>query len=170
MADLIPVNHDHGIAESVSHQYLTFSLAGDVYGFDILRVKEIRGWGKVRELPNTPDYIKGVLDMRGTIVPIVDLRIRFSLSHVEYTPMTVVIVMSIQFEGNEYVIGVVVDAVSDVLDIKRSDIKPAPNFGTRVNMKFIDGMVMSGDDMVVLLDIDKLLNPEELSSLQDISS
>lgn len=152
-----------------NQQYLTFLLGDDIYGVDILRVQEVRGWTPVREIPNTPGYVKGVLDLRGTIVPIVDLRMRLSIEKVEYTPITVVIVLSIEVEKDNYVIGIVVDTVSDVLDVKKSDIKKAPNFGTKVETKFIDGMVMADAGMVVLVNIDKMLNPDELSALQDMT-
>ncbi len=150
-------------------QYLTFLLGDDIYGVDILRVQEVRGWTKVREIPNTPKYVKGVLDLRGTIVPIIDLRTRLSIEAVEYTPITVVIVLSIEVGDEKYVIGIVVDTVSDVLDVVKSEIKKAPNFGTKVETRFIDGMVMADAGMVVLMDIDKMLNPDELSALQDMA-
>jgi len=152
-----------------AQQYLTFLLGDDIYGVDILRVQEVRGWTKVREIPNTPKYVKGVLDLRGTIVPIIDLRIRLSIEAVEYTPITVVIVLAIEVDDEKYVIGIVVDTVSDVLDVVKSDIKKAPNFGTKVETKFIDGMVMAEAGMVVLMNIDKMLNPEELHALKDIA-
>lgn len=150
-------------------QYLTFLLGDDIYGVDILRVQEVRGWTKVREIPNTPEYVKGVLDLRGTIVPIIDLRTRLSIEAVEYTPITVVIVLSIEVGDEKYVIGIVVDTVSDVLDVVKSEIKKAPNFGAKVETRFIDGMVMADAGMVVLMDIDKMLNPDELSALQDMA-
>ena len=150
-------------------QYLTFLLGDDIYGVDILRVQEVRGWTKVREIPNTPEYVKGVLDLRGTIVPIIDLRVRLSIEEVEYTPITVVIVLAIDVNDEQYVIGIVVDTVSDVLDVVKSEIKKAPNFGSKVETKFINGMVMADAGMVVLMDIDKMLNPDELSALQDMA-
>lgn len=150
-------------------QYLTFLLGEDIYGVDILRVQEVRGWTKVREIPNTPAYVKGVLDLRGTIVPIIDLRIRLSLGEVEYTPITVVIVLAIKVGDENYTIGIVVDTVSDVLDVVKSEIKKSPNFGTKVETKFIEGMVMTASGMVVLMDIDKMLNPEELHVLKDMA-
>jgi purine-binding chemotaxis protein CheW len=152
-----------------AQQYLTFLLGEDIYGVDILRVQEVRGWTKVREIPNTPEYVKGVLDLRGTIVPIIDLRARLSIETVEYTPITVVIVLAIEIDDEKYVIGIVVDTVSDVLDVVKSEIKKAPSFGTKVETKFIDGMVMADAGMVVLMDIDKMLNPDELSALQHMA-
>ena len=156
-------------AVDVAQQYLTFLLGDDIYGVDILRVQEVRGWTKVREIPNTPEYVKGVLDLRGTIVPILDLRTRLSIEAVEYTPITVVIVLAIEVKDEQYIIGVVVDTVSDVLDVVKSEIKKAPNFGSKVETKFINGMVMADAGMVVLMDIDKMLNPDELSALQELA-
>lgn len=170
MSEFLNINNKSADEPVDTHQqYLTFLLGEDIYGVDILRVQEVRGWTKVREIPNTPDYVKGVLDLRGTIVPIIDLRMRLSIEKVEYTPITVVIVLSIEVGEDKYVIGVVVDTVSDVLDVQKSNIKKAPNFGTKVETKFIDGMVMADAGMVVLMNIDKMLNPEELSALQDMA-
>ena len=159
---------DEEVVDTIQ-QYLTFLLGDDIYGVDILRVQEVRGWTKVREIPNTPEYVKGVLDLRGTIVPIIDLRVRLSIEEVEYTPITVVIVLAIEVNDEQYVIGIVVDTVSDVLDVVKSEIKKAPNFGSKVETKFINGMVMADAGMVVLMDIDKMLNPDELSALQDMA-
>jgi purine-binding chemotaxis protein CheW len=109
-----------------------------------------------------PESIKGVLDLRGVIVPIIDLRTRFSVGNVEYTPTTVTIVLTIKVGDEEQVMGVVVDSVSDVLDISAQDLKAAPNLGTRVNIRFIKGIV-------VLLDVDKLMNPEELGLIESLT-
>ncbi|MDH5256581.1 MAG: chemotaxis protein CheW [Gammaproteobacteria bacterium] len=170
MSEFLKINDSVTEKEIVNHhQYLTFLLGDDIYGVDILRVQEVRGWTKVRKIPNTPDYVKGVLDLRGTIVPIVDLRVRLSLEQVEYSTITVVIVLSVEVKNENYVIGIVVDTVSDVLDVVETDIKKAPNFGTRVETKFISGMVMTDSGMIVLMDIDKMLNPDELTALKEIS-
>lgn len=170
MSEFLNINSKPGEDIIDTHQqYLTFLLGEDIYGVDILRVQEVRGWTKVREIPNTPAYVKGVLDLRGTIVPIIDLRMRLSIEEVEYSPITVVIVLSIEVGDEKYVIGVVVDTVSDVLDVDKDNIKKAPNFGTHIETKFIEGMVMADAGMVVLMNIDKMLNPDELSALQDIA-
>jgi purine-binding chemotaxis protein CheW len=150
-------------------EYLSFTLGGEDYGVDILRVQEIKGWEEVRPLPNTPDYIKGVLDLRGTIVPIIDLRSRFQLESVEYTPVTVTIVLSVQSEGKEHVMGVVVDGVSDVLNVATEDVRSAPNLGTHINTRYIRGMVTLGERMVILLDVDRLLSPEEMGTLEALA-
>lgn len=149
-------------------QYLSFTLGGEDYGVDILKVKEIRGWETVRQLPDTPEFVKGVLDLRGIIVPIIDLRIRFRLADCEYTPTTVIIVLAVDYEGDQRIMGAVVDGVSDVLDVKGKDIRKAPNLGTNINTRYIRGMVTLDERMVILLDADKLLNPQELGLPEEL--
>lgn len=152
-------------------QFLTFELAGEAYGIQILKVQEIRGWEPVRKIPNTPSFVKGALNLRGAIVPIIDLRERFHLEKVEYTPTTVVIVISIETEGNaSTVMGIVADAVSDVLDINLSEIRDAPNLGTKINTRYMRGMYVGKKNMVMLLDVDKMLNPEDFVGISELSS
>ncbi|MCK4864699.1 MAG: purine-binding chemotaxis protein CheW [Gammaproteobacteria bacterium] len=150
-------------------QFLTFILANEAYGVEILRVQEIKGWTPVTRIPNTPEYMQGVLNLRGTIVPIVDMRMRFNLEQIEYTPITVIIVLSVKSENGERVIGLVVDSVSDVIDVNATDIKATPNFGTTLNTEFIDGLATSNENMVMLLDVDKLLSVDEMTALAQIS-
>ena len=152
------------------NQFLSFTLGKDDYGVDILRVQEIRGWEEVRKIPNTPDYLKGVMNLRNTVVPIVDLRIRFGLTDIEYKPTTVIIVLSVELAGEQRVMGIVVDAVSDVVDVNSEDMKKVPSLGTAVDTKYINGMVMIGNRMVILLNTDKLLNPQELSALANVTA
>lgn len=148
-----------------AEQFLTFQLADEAYGVEILKVQEIRGWEPVRVIPNTPDFVKGALNLRGTVVPIIDLRERFGMPHVEYTPVTVVIVLYVENSENSYVVGIVADAVSDVLDIRLSDIKKAPDLGSQIDTRYMRGMYVSKQGMIMLLDIDNLLNPEEFVDL-----
>ena len=156
--------------QDVSGQYLSFTLGGDDYGVDILRVQEIRGWEELRPLPDTPDYVKGVLDLRGTIVPIIDLRIRLKMPTVEYHPTTVIIVLSVfDNDGKNHRVGAVVDAVSDVLNIEARDVKEAPSIACRINDRYINGMVTYQDRMVVLLDVDKLFKRDELGLLNNLT-
>ncbi len=151
-------------------QYLTFDLAGEMYGVEILRVQEIRGWETVREIPNTPDYIKGALNLRGEIVPIIDLRVRFMMENVEYTPVTVVIVLCVETEQGSAIMGIVADAVSDVLDVNLKDIKDKPNLGVKIDTQFIRGMYVTKDNMIMLLNVDKLLNPEQFEGISEVMS
>ncbi|MGR8929051.1 MAG: chemotaxis protein CheW [Gammaproteobacteria bacterium] len=158
-------------SEVPMEQFLTFELAGEAYGIEILKVQEIRGWEPVRKLPNTPEFVKGALNLRGAIVPIVDLRIRFNMERVEYTPITVVIVMCVQTQdGASTVMGIVADAVSDVLDIQSKEIKSPPRLGSKIDTRYIRGMYVGKKNMVMLLDVDKLLDPEEFGQISQLSA
>ena len=142
---------------SGSHQVLTFTLGEETYGVDILRVQEIRGWTPVTRIPQAPAHVLGVLNLRGSIVPIVDMRMRFRLARAEYTPLTVIIVLSVHSATGRRDFGVVVDGVSDVIDVARSDVKPAPDLGSQANIEFIQGLAAVAGRMVMLLDIDRLI-------------
>lgn len=155
--------HSQGEGE----QYLTFIMASEEYGVDILRVQEIRGWDSVTPIPNTPEYIKGVINLRGSIVPIVDLRQRFGLPNVEYGPTTVVIVLKIYSETSDRIMGIVVDAVSDVYNVSENDMSPPPDFGGVVSVDFVKGLTTVDEKMVILLDIDQLMNSEALDVTVD---
>lgn len=137
-------------------QYLTFMLAQEQYAVDILCVEEIRSWEQPTKIPNAPSYIKGVINMRGIIVPIVDLRLKFSIGEATYLETTVVIVLTYQTDDKSRTIGFVVDAVSDVLNVESSDIKPAPAFGGCVGQQFIDGLINSEQKVVTLLNVASL--------------
>jgi purine-binding chemotaxis protein CheW len=143
--------------DAASHQVLTFTLGEETYGVDILRVQEIRVYSTVTRIPQAPAHVLGVLNLRGSIVPIVDMRMRFSLDRAEYTPLTVIIVLSVESHAGRRDIGVVVDGVSDVIDVAAADIKPAPQLGEQVNTEFIEGLAAVSGRMVMLLDIDKLI-------------
>lgn len=145
-----------------SSQYLTFLLGGEEYGVDILRVQEIKGWDNVTQIPNTPEYIKGVINLRGAIVPIIDLRQRFNLEESPYGPTTVVIVLKVISNEKERTIGVVVDAVSDVYNIATEEMKPPPDFGD-IDIEFVNGLATIDDKMVITLNIDELLNTPGIS-------
>lgn len=159
----LAVKSEAGLMPALS-QYLTFTLGTEDYGVDILRVQEIRGWHAVTRVPNAPAHLLGVLNLRGTIVPIIDLRMRFGLQRIEYTPVTVIIVLSVKTGSGERVFGIVVDSVSDVLDVAAGDIKATPEFGAAVNTDFICGLATVGERMVMLLDIDRLLSSSELAA------
>lgn len=148
-----------------SGQYLIFQLADEEYGVDILKVQEIRGWSGVTRVPNMPAWVLGVLNLRGTVVPILDLRRRFALPPLELDASKVVVVLAIAGAQGRRVIGVVVDSVSDVLDIPAESIRPAPELGAAIRSGFIAAMATLGERTLVLLDVDKLLTVEELGSL-----
>ncbi|MDR2876624.1 MAG: chemotaxis protein CheW [Chromatiales bacterium] len=147
----------HAVLTTAGSQYLTFVLAGEEYGIDILRVQEIRGWTAVTPIPNTQEYVQGVLNLRGVVIPIIDLRRRLGMARIEYGTTTVIVVVNIISEGRRGVAGLVVDGVSDVYSVMEGEIKPTPEFGAAVDVKFIAGMAALGEKMVVLLDVDKLL-------------
>ena len=149
-----------GSPAAESHQVLTFVLGSETYGVDILRVQEIRGWSAVTKIPHAPAHVLGVLNLRGSIVPIVDLRMRFALERAEYTAITVIIVVSVNSRAGRRDFGVVVDGVSDVVDVNTAEVKPAPDLGSRSATDFIRGLVPVSDRMVVLLDIDRLISAE----------
>jgi purine-binding chemotaxis protein CheW len=140
-------------------QYLSFALGEEQYGIEILRVQEIKGYSGITPIPNTPAHIRGVMNLRGTVIPVVDLRAKFRQEPRAYDKFTVIIVVTV----GTHIIGLVVDAVSDVLDIARSEIRPAPELGHREDMRFISGMAHVGERLVVLLDIATLLAEDSLA-------
>ncbi len=152
-----------------SSQYLTFVLADEHYAVEILRVREIRGWSPVTRLPQSPAFLLGVLNLRGSIVPIIDLRVRLSLESVAYTSVTVTIVLAVESSRGKRNFGIVVDGVSDVLEVSPSDIQVPPEIGKGVNPEFITGLAAVADKMLMLLDIDQLLNEKELSAVVERS-
>ena len=142
-------------------EYLSFRLDATEFGVDILCVQEIMVWSPVTIIPNTPDYLKGVINLRGLIVPIVDLRERFNLGEVEYDETTVVIVLRTSVES-ETVVGIVVDAVSDVHKFSDKEIVDAPDFGQQIDSRFLLGMAPVDDRLILLLATNKLLDVDEL--------
>ncbi len=149
-----------------SEQLLTFILAGEEYGVDILRVQEIKGWDSVTPIPNTPKHILGVINLRGTIVPIVDLRLRFNLESIPYGPTTVVIVLKVKSEDHSRTMGIVVDGVSDVYNMAQDAMKAPPDFGSVISVDFVKGLATVGENMVIVLDIDHLLNSGDLAMME----
>lgn len=142
-------------------QYLTFTLGQEEYALEILKVQEIKGYSAVTPIPNTPRYIKGVMNLRGTIIPVVDLRSKFSMPEAEYNQFTVIVVVTV---GTK-IMGLVVDAVSDVLNIPKRDIQETPDFGGQVDARFISGMAKAGEKLVVLLDIERILGGDDMAAL-----
>ncbi|WP_224985075.1 chemotaxis protein CheW [Geomonas agri] len=139
-------------------EYLTFTLGGESYGIDILKVQEIRGYDCVTRIANTPAFIKGVINLRGVIVPIVDLRIKFNVGEVTYHEFTVVIIINVLNK----VVGIVVDGVSDVVALPAQSIKPAPELGASLDTRYITGLGTLNDEMLILVDIEKLIGSDEL--------
>ncbi|BFM16562.1 chemotaxis protein CheW [Maricurvus nonylphenolicus] len=150
-------------------QYLTFIMAGEEYGVDILCVQEIRGWESATPIPNAPAKIKGVINLRGTIVPLIDLRQCFGLDAIEYTAVTVVIVLKVATDNGSRIMGIIVDAVSDVYNLSDKDMKTAPDLGDSVNTDYIRGLVSVNEKMVILLEISRLLNMDEIPNLAEVT-
>jgi len=161
------LGQDSNEEEQVGVQYLTFLLNGEQYGLGILSVQEIRGWEPVTRVPNSPRYVKGVVNIRGNIVPVFDLRLRFGLPEEAYSDETVVIVVRAGKEGRERSMGLVVDAVSDVLVVQDEDISKTPQFGADVPTENIRGLVTDGEQMVMLLDLDSLVLRDPASPEHD---
>ncbi len=146
-------------------KYLTFSLANEEYGIGILKIKEIIGMMPITTVPQTPEFVKGVINLRGRVIPVLDLRSRFGMDPVDYTERTCIIVVEIAGGAGNVMIGVVVDSVSEVLSIKAEVIEETPSFGTKLSTDYILGMAKIGNSVKILLDIDKVLGADEISLL-----
>lgn len=141
------------------NEFLTFTLGEEEYGVDILKVQEIRGYDTVTKIPDAPDFIKGVINLRGTIVPVVDMRIKFKLGRAEYNEFTVMIILNIA----RRVVGMVVDGVSDVMQLQPEQIRPAPEFGAALNTRYITGLGTLDERMLILVDIEKLMSGADMA-------
>ncbi|MCP1440691.1 purine-binding chemotaxis protein CheW [Erwinia persicina] len=152
--------------ETVGQEFLVFTLGDEEYGIDILKVQEIRGYDQVTRIANTPAFIKGVTNLRGVIVPIIDLRIKFAQPDVVYNDNTVVIVLNLE----QRVVGIVVDGVSDVLSLTTDQIRPSPEFAVTMSTEYLTGLGALGERMLILVDIEKLLNSEEMALMDTLRS
>lgn len=159
---------DEGVQDA--EQYLTFIMADEEYGVDILSVKEIRNWDSATPIPKAPDHVRGVINLRGTIIPIIDLRQCFGMKAIEYGPLTVVLVLQVETDRGHRELGIVVDAVSDVYSLEHGQIKPAPDMGERINTAYIKGLASIEEKMVILLNIEKLLSQEDINNIADIQA
>ena len=158
-------------SETGEGQYLTFMLAGEEYAIDILKVQGIQGWDRITDIPNTPDFILGVINLRGTVVPIIDLRRRFKLESIPFGPMTVVIIVRVEDQATARTVGIVVDAVSEVYNLAAAQIRPAPDdFGAAVDTDFVKGLATVEEHMVILLDIDTLINAGILEVINEAAA
>jgi purine-binding chemotaxis protein CheW len=148
-------------------QYLTFMLDNEEYGIDILKVQDIRGWEQATRIPNTRDFMLGVINLRGSVVPIVDLRKRFELSDTVFSKITVMILVKVMHNDSPRTIGIVVDSVSEVYTIADENLNPAPDIGGAIGSSFVKGLATVDDKMIILLDIDRLIN---VGVLEDIDA
>ena len=147
-------------------KFLTFVLGDEEYGIEILKVREIMGIMEITPVPQTPDYMKGVINLRGNVIPIIDLRLKFAMPEVEHTKETCIIVA----EVGATQVGVIVDSVSEVTDIKGEDIEEAPSFGQGVDTNFIMGLGKTKKKIIILLDIERVLTTEELNMVEEITA
>jgi len=147
-------------------KYLTFSLADEEYGIGILKVKEIIGMIGITAVPQTPPHVKGVINLRGKVIPVIDLRLKFALPAMDYTERTCIIVIEISKDNGNILLGILVDSVSEVLNIKGGDIEDTPNFGTRLDTGYILGMAKSAGKIKILLDIDRVMNTDDMAALE----
>jgi purine-binding chemotaxis protein CheW len=149
-----------------SVQYLTFKLEDEVYATDIAQVREVLEYTRVTKVPRTPAYMRGVINLRGHVVPVLDLKLRFGMSRTEQTVNTCVIIVEVQIEGEKTIIGALADSVQEVIDMDASTIQPAPRIGTKLNTDFIQGMGKRDEQFVIILDIDKVFSIDELQSVK----
>jgi purine-binding chemotaxis protein CheW len=147
-------------------KYLTFTLAGEDYGIGILKVKEIIGMMAITSVPRTPDFVKGVINLRGKVIPVVDLRLKFNMGKIDYTERTCIIVVEIDTEKETILLGIVVDSVSEVLNIQADEIEDSPAFGTHLDTDYILGLAKTDTGVKILLNIDKVLSNTEISAIE----
>ncbi|MCP3940872.1 MAG: purine-binding chemotaxis protein CheW [Desulfobacteraceae bacterium] len=160
------INHTLKTTTIKTGKYLTFLLKKEEYGLGILKVKEIIGMIAITSIPKTPKFIKGVVNLRGKVIPVIDLRLKFDMESIDYSDRTCIIVVEIDSESGTVLIGIVVDAVSEVLNIKEEEIEETPTFGTKLDTDYILGMAKMEGRVKILLDIDKVLNADEIATLK----
>ena len=169
MADIKSMNAARGRAqeaEAAGQEFLVFALGSEEYGIDILKVQEIRGYDTVTRIANAPEFVKGVINLRGIIVPIVDMRIKFNLGRVEYDHQTVVIILNVASR----VVGMVVDGVSDVLTLAQEQVMPAPEFGGTLATEYLTGLGTVDGRMLILMDIEKLMTSREMELIDSVAA
>ena len=157
-----------GITETV--QYLTFKMADEIFAFDVAKVREILELISITKVPQTPEFMRGVINLRGSVVPVIDLRLNFGMQCTENTVNTCIIVVEVNLNGEPIVLGVLADSVQEVVEMEPDLIEPPPRLGTRLNTEFIKGMGKVDNDFVMILDIDKVFSADELVDLQGGSS
>ncbi len=146
-------------------QYLTFKLEDEIYATDIAQVREVLEYTRVTKVPRTPDYMRGVINLRGHVVPVLDLKLRFGMQRTEQTVNTCIIIVEVHLDGENTVIGALADSVQEVIELDPTQIEPAPRIGTRLNTEFIRGMGKRDEQFVIILDIEKVFSAEELADV-----
>jgi len=173
MAGNVTEQRTHGAGGSIQDlagKYLTFQLGHEVYGLEILKVQEIIGMMNVTSVPRTPSFVRGVINLRGKVIPVIDLRTKFQMETKEDTERTCIIVVQVASSGQTVTMGIIVDEVSEVLDIRAEQIEPAPTFGAAVDTDFILAMGKIGQKVVMLLDADKVLTTGELGAMAGVTA
>jgi purine-binding chemotaxis protein CheW len=152
------------------NQYLTFRLDDEVFGLVISKVREVLDFTSVTQVPQTPDYMRGVINLRGSVVPVMDLRVTFDMTQAKDTVNTCIIITEIELDGETTILGALVDSVQEVMDLEPEQIEPAPKVGTKLNTDFIKGMGKRDEQFVILLDIDKVFSADELASVKSAAA
>lgn len=156
-----------GAAESSeTNQYLTFNLDGEVFGLAILKVREVLDFTSITRVPQTPQYMRGVINLRGSVVPVMDLRLKFNMAQTEKTVNTCIIITEVELNGESVILGALADSVQEVVDMDASQIESPPHMGTRLRTEFIKGMGKHGDGFIIVLDIDRVFSSEDLAAAQ----
>jgi len=152
-----------------TNQYLAFKLEDEVFAFDISKVREVLEFDTVTKVPQTPAMMKGVINLRGSVVPVVDMRVKFEMGESEKTVNTVIIIIEITLDGESIMMGALVDSVKEVMDLDTEHIEPPPSIGLQLNTEFIRGMGKQGDQFIIILDIEKIFSSEELEFVEQTS-
>ena len=157
-----------GIAEIMeTTQYLTFKLEEEIFALDISKVREVLDFTSITKVPRTPEFMRGVINLRGNVVPVVDMRLKFGMTKTENTVNTCIIIVEIHLDGETTVLGALADAVQEVIELGSGQIEPAPKIGTRLKTDFIQGMGKQGEGFIIILDIDRVFSADELSLVQE---
>ena len=154
--------------DQLAGKYLTFSIGDEDYGLEIIKVREIIGMQEITPVPRTPQFVQGVINLRGKVIPVIDLRLKFELEYKEPDERTCIIVTEVQIKNNGVLMGTVVDRVNEVIDVKSEELEPAPSFGVSLDTSFILGLAKISDAVKTLLDIDKVLTESEVVGLSEI--
>ena len=157
-----------GITETT--QYLTFKLGDEIFALDVAKVREILDFTTVTKVPQTPDFMRGVINLRGSVVPVVDMRLKFGMSSTERTVNTCIVVVEVDLDGETIILGALADSVQEVIDLEPDQIEPAPKIGTKLRTDFIRGMGKNDSRFIMILDIDKVFSLDELSTVQGMSN
>jgi purine-binding chemotaxis protein CheW len=155
-------------SETETNQFLTFKLDEEIFALDIAKVREVLDFTTVTKVPQTPEFMRGVINLRGNVVPVLDLRLKFGMPITEKTVNTCIVITEIQMEGETLILGAMADSVQEVLDLEPEQIEPPPKIGAKLNIDFIRGMGKRGDDFIIILDIDRVFSDDELNFTQDL--